>query len=125
MASAVLQNGVIMLPSHLNEALECQEMNKQLLRKLFKVKIFNDQRSAFLIESAKTELCEEKLKKKLQKQSEKEQQIGKNNLTIQNSYNDFLFTFSTNSNNFSRCYATHQLHADANGIRHNCTFLAA
>jgi phage I-like protein len=90
MASAVLQNDVIMLPSHLNEALECQEMNKQLLRKLFKVKIFNDQRSAFLIESAKTELCEEKLKKKLQKQSEKEQQIGKNNLTIQNSYNDFL-----------------------------------
>ena len=125
MASVVLQNDVIMLQSHLNEALEREEMNKQLLRKLFKVKIFNDQRSAFLNESAKTELCEEKLKKKLQKQSEKEQQIGKNNLTIQNRYNescDFLITFSTNSNNFSRCYATkHQLHADAIRARPHST----
>ena len=75
MASAEEENDVRKVQFQLNNALECQEENKEVLR----VKMFNDQKNLnSLNESKKEKLIEEQLNKELPKQSELEQQKGNN-----------------------------------------------
>ena len=85
--------------SQLNEALDCQQKNKQSLQELeLKIKIFsNDPSLDFLMESIKSKVCEEKLNKELQHHLENEQQIGKNYLRKNYSKcNGICISFSTN-----------------------------
>ena len=86
MASAVLHNNVSVFQSQLNEALECQQKNKQSLQELeLKIKIFsNDPSFDFLMESIKSKVCEEKMNEELQHHLENEQQKGKNYLHDKN-----------------------------------------
>jgi actin-related protein len=76
MASAEEQIFVRKVQFQLNEALECQEENREVPR----VKIFNDQKNLNSFnESKKEKLIEEQLNiKELPKQSEFEQQKGNN-----------------------------------------------